>query len=150
MAKPAVMPLPQYFWQVVDTFIAPDGFHQHGVTRDAGGETTMINVHHINPEMVHVVMAGQTLRAGVREVVYGLDRYVLPGQPAEFRDIVTAAWWRKGRGWKFGVISYRPEPDKLVLPWDWGNVFWNTLMRDELMTCVANRDAILADARRDR
>ena len=143
------MPLPRYFWQIVDTFIAEDGFHQHGVTRNAKGENTLINVNHINPPMVHVVMAAQIGQPGVREVIYGLDRFVLPNQPAETQDIVTAAWWRRGRGWKFGVISYRPEPDKIVLPWDWGSTFWNTIMRNEMKICVENREAILDEARRN-
>jgi hypothetical protein len=145
--KQPVQSLPQYFWKVVEGFIEPDGFHQHGVSRDRQGKTTMYNIHHINPEMVHVTMVSQTIVATTLELVYGLDRFVLPGQPAELTDIVTAAWWKRGRGWKFGVIPYRPPPDKLVLPWDWNNRFWNDIMRSELFRCWSNREKILADAR---
>jgi hypothetical protein len=106
----------------------------HGITvDDAGGVTVLAFAGDVSPEQIHGRMHQAIADLGVREVIYGLDRWAKPGQSVDTASLVTVYWWRREHngffGWEFGVLPYDKDG---LRPLQWDNPFWKPLMRGEI------------------
>jgi hypothetical protein len=68
----------------------------------------------------------------VKELIFCIDQFTKPDQGTKYADALIVFWWQGERignyGFRFGVVNYRPEPNLIIEPIDWDNVFWNARM----------------------
>ena len=63
-----------------------------------------------------------------REAIMGLDFNALPGQGAEFKDVIAVFHWNGSHLWRYGMIDYqKPAPgvEKIVRPIKWDHDWWS-------------------------
>jgi hypothetical protein len=120
------------FHFMVSQAIDADGIYPHpaAVLDHQGGVSVMSLALPPTDTLRTVVRAA--FATNTSELIFGMDRVTQPGQGTEFKDVFAAAWFRKGQGWKVGVINYQHAP-RIVRPWDWDNAFWISAVTSELM-----------------
>lgn len=127
--------LADMFHHAVSIAIDADGVYPHQARRrtKAGIQVFALDLSHMQVMDLTIQRARES---ETEELIFGLDRLTKPGQGTEFEDVLPAAWFRKGVGWKVGVINYQPDP-LIVRPWDWHNVFWISTITHELIQAGA-------------
>ncbi|MCA1909221.1 MAG: hypothetical protein LDL39_12760 [Magnetospirillum sp.] len=127
--------LPDTFHKMIAGAVGIDGIfpHQALILTDAGLQVFALDLSHGQVMRLMMLRARESVS---QELIFGLDRSTRPDQGTEFADVLPAAWYRRGLGWKVGVINYRPDP-LLVRPWDWDNSFWTAAINAELLQAGA-------------
>lgn len=122
--------LPTIFHEAVSSAIDEEGVYPHQCVIRFEDRLT-ITALSLSPIgiMTHIRWAIE--RDGADELIYGLDRFTRPDQGTGFQDAVVGGWFRRGLGWRVGVIEYRHEP-RIILPWNWRNDFWTAAVGREL------------------
>ncbi len=139
------------FWKTVRDKIDEEGFGQIGagviVHRD--GKITYLALAMDNPLQAYAAMIAGAMEHAtpymsdkgpsmiMPEMVFGWDRYTLPGQGNKHPETVSIHYCLNNV-WKFGVVDYQSPKDgkpKIVEPYDWLNVSWVKMMEMESASC---------------
>lgn len=125
-------PLPQLYHDVISSSIDAGGVHPHqAIAISPNDRVTMYSLD-LPPHQAWKAVR-ETIRHGVKELIYGLDRYAKDGQGTTLNDLIAGAHYAGGL-WRPFIIEYQHEPRR-VLPIDWLNPHWSAVVSRELSNC---------------
>lgn len=123
--------LPEMFHFMVSSAIDAEGVYPYpAVVLDVAGEVSVMALDLRPPQVLRTIVRA-ACAVTTAELIFGMDRFTKAGQGTELDNLFAGAWYRKGLGWKVGIIEYRHQP-RLVKEWNWDNPFWTLAVTTEL------------------
>jgi hypothetical protein len=138
------------FYNLCVSTVQPEGFPlQHAMALDNDNGVTVYALD-LNPTQIYLTMLQQRLERDPTEMVFALDRFAGANQGTTLGDLLAGHYYKKGDGWTPFIIEYRYEP-RLIKPINWGNLFWNNMLRDEMRNGISLfADRVVGARRKDR
>jgi len=116
-------PLPEIYQRLIGSSIDANGVYPHHCLWRKNGKVSMAALALPRPRQVLATVVLTMIQELPDELIYGLDRFCLPGQGTTLRDCIAGAHYC-GDKWRPFVIEYQHEP-RIVKPIAWDNEFWN-------------------------
>lgn len=105
------------------------------VSRDRSGGIVFYSLH-IAPDAAYRMLGRILGDSDLDELVMILARDCLPDQGTTLDSTATLAYWKRGEGWKVGIIEYSEDAQKagmaVYLPLNWNNEFWGGALKREM------------------
>lgn len=120
------------FYKIVFDSIDKKGVFPHNaIVRTIEEKTELYALAVEEPSQAAYFLKSIFKKGGIIELVFGFDRYVLPGQ-GEFQDLVSVHYW-DGQTWHIGVIEYKyiSPTEKIVRPINWNHPYWTERLLQE-------------------
>lgn len=131
-------PQMQKYYDFCASTLDEDGFSiAHGLVVNPAGEVTILALA-VEPQQAYQVMLMEITKQAAAEAIWALDRYAKPDQGTKYNDLLAGHHYVADRDKRMQdcfrgfTIEYRYEP-RAFEPVDYDNVFWNGVLRGELV-----------------
>ena len=84
----------------------------------------------VSPDEMYQHLARTLVSERPDEIVFGMDRFILPDQGIATKDALSVSYWN-GTIWVFGMIPYTFDPPTFG-PVVWDSIHWNITLAREM------------------